>query len=280
MRFVIFLTTVFVFLNRPSLASFDTKKGARPLAMGGAYTAAAFGGDAFYYNPAGLWYNANPMGQAFFSRPFNLTELQTVTFNFTYPYFFGNVSANAESYGYDLYRETTLSLAYANVYKERVAMGVVINYNHLAIKNAGSAAAVGLDFGILVRPLRMLTVGAMVRNINHPSIKKDVLPQAFTVGACFQIMDHFRLMADAYKDVRYPTDIRVGGEYTFMEKFIIRSGLGSDPSRFCGGFGLDLGLAVLDYGFNTHQELGMTHALSLSFHIDRKPSRSLQPSLR
>ncbi len=279
-RRALFIVTGVLCITGVARASFDTKKGARPLGMGGAFVAVANTGDAMYYNPAGLWQIANPYAQTFYSAPYNLKELGTTVFNFTYPMTFGNGSLNFESYGYDVYRETTLGFAYSGSFREKLIYGAVINYDHLSIRDAGSASTVGVDLGLLFRPHERMTVGFSARNVNRPSIKGDALPQTFSTGLSVRMIDPLLLHADVYKDVRFPADMRFGAEYQFFDKLFLRLGVATEPSRFSAGLGFDFGKGVIDYAIYSHSDLGVTHAVSASFHIRRKPARTIQSSYR
>ncbi len=257
-------------------ASFDTKKGARPLGMGGAFTAAANSGDAVYYNPAGLWLISNPNVQAFYSVPFNISDLTTAAFNFTYPAAFGNGTINFESYGFDLYRETTIGLAYSQSFRQKLIFGLAFNYYYLAIRNGGSAGTPGMDIGLLFKPHEKITLGFSSKNMNRPSISHDKLPQVFCLGVSYRILDALTLNTDIYKDVKFPTDIRAGAEYQFLGKLFLRIGVASEPSRFSAGLGFDFGPAAIDYAIYSHPDLGVTHAVSASLHLHRKPLRQIK----
>ena len=264
------------FISPQIHASFDTKKGARPLGMGGAFVAAANTGDALYYNPAGLWLISNPTVLTFYSIPFDIRDLTTAACNFTYPAPIGNATISIESFGFDLYRETTVGFAYSQSFRQRLVYGIAVNYDHLAIKNGGASATIGVDAGFLFKPHEKITVGFSSRNLNRPSIAHDKLPQVFLLGLSYRILDALTLNTDIYKDVKFPTDIRAGAEYQFAEKFWLRIGTGSEPSRFSAGLGFDFGAGTIDYAVYSHPELGVTHALSVSLHVHRNPPREIK----
>lgn len=279
-RKVIQAIVILLFLSRTVFASFDTKKGARPLGMGGTFVAVANTGDAMYYNPAGLWQIGNPYAQAYYSAPFNLKDLGTTAFNFTYPSSFGNGTINFESFGSDLYRETTIGLAFSRSFRGKLIYGVVLNYDHLNIKDAGSAGTIGCDMGLMFRPHEMVTVGFAARNINRPKIEEDALPQTFSMGTGIRMIDHLLLSVDVYKDIKFPTDVRFGAEYQFFEKLFLRVGMAREPSLFSAGLGFDFGKGAVDYAIYSHPDLGVTHAISASFHIQRLPARVIKSSYR
>jgi hypothetical protein len=273
--FCFFLPLAFL-ITKTTYASFDNKKGARPLGMGGAFVAAANSGDALYYNPAGLWLINYPLIQAFYSVPFNITDLTTAACTVTYPSKLGNGTVNFESYGFELYRETTLSLAYSQAFRQKLIYGIVLNVDHLTIKNGGSASTVGMDAGLLFKPNEKITLGFSARNINRPSIAREALPQVVSFGLSYGVLEALTLNADLVKDIKFPADIRVGAEYQFFGKLFIRIGTASEPSRFSAGIGLDFGAGAMDYAVYSHSDLGVTHAVSLSFHLHRRTSHEIK----
>lgn len=274
------LSLFFLLLFQPLHASFDTKKGTRPLGIGGAFTGLANSVDAVYYNPAGLWLLSAPAGLVYYSAPFGLKDLQTVSGVGVYPMPWGTPAVHVESYGFDLYRETTLGATFSRSIGERLAWGATVNYYHLRIQDAGSASALGLDAGLLTRPHEKLSIGFFARNVNRPSIAGEKLPQIFSMGAAVAATSFLTIAVDAYKDVRFPVDVRVGTEYRFLDRFSLRAGMSSDPSRFSAGAGFEAGPAIFDYAFYTHPDLGVTHAFSVGFRIGKTPLRELIPGTR
>ncbi len=274
------LSLLVLLFNLPLHASFDTKKGTRPLGIGGAFTGLANSTDAVYYNPAGLWLLASPAGHVYYSAPFGLKDLQTVSGVGVYPMSWGTPGVHVESYGFDLYRETTLGVTLSRTIGERLAWGTTVNYYHLRIQDAGSAQTIGLDAGLLTRPHDKLSIGFFARNINRPAIAGEKLPQIFNVGAAVTATSFLTIAVDVAKDVRFPVDVRVGAEYRFLDRFSLRAGMSSDPSRFSAGAGFEAGPAVFDYALYTHPDLGVTHAFSVGFRMGKNSLRELIPGTR
>ncbi len=275
--FGLFLQLHFM-VSGTAVASFDTKKGARPLGMGGAFVAHANTGDAVYYNPAGLWQIDCFHAQMFYSAPFNMSELNTLTANATYPAGFGNMTANFETYGFDLYRETSFGAAFSQSFRKKLVYGILISYHHLYIKNGGSSGAAGIDAGLMFKPHDHLTLGFYTRNLNRPRIAREPLPVVFAAGLSYSGIEKLRINLDAHKDIKFKADLRMGIEYQLIRQLFLRSGVSSEPSRFSAGFGFDFGSGVIDYAFYTTPGLGVTHAVSTSFYLNRQPDKKIRSS--
>lgn len=256
-------------------ASFDTRKGARALGMAGAFTGQSNSPDAVFYNPAGLWQLASLSGQGFYSAPFNLRELTTASFVVALPIASGSSAASVESFGFDLYRETSLAASYALAFRQRWAVGVNVRYHHVTIRSAGSASTLGVDVGALIKPHTIVQFGFMARNLNKPSIAGESLPQVLVFGTSLCPVDRLTVNVDVYKDWRFPTDVRAGMEFQLHRTLAVRMGIGREPSRVSAGMGIDFTLGQLDYALDIHPELGITHAVSASFTLGRRSSRSL-----
>ncbi len=255
----------------------DGRKGARSLGMGGAYTGLANSPEAAYYNPAGMWFQSSAAGLVYYSAPFGLRELQTVTGVVSYPTQWGNGALIIESFGFELYRETTVGLTYAGSFRERMAYGVTAHYEHVRIERGGTGSTMGIDAGILTRPHNKLWIGIAGRNLNRPRIDGESLPQVLSLGMAVEPMKDLVLTADAVKDVRFRIDFRVGAEYRILNALFLRLGMSSDPSRFSAGLGLDAGFGIVDYALYTHPDLGVTHAISATIRFGRNPLRDLIP---
>ncbi len=266
-----------MFVQSSLLASFDTQKGARPLGLAGAFVAIADNPDAVYYNAAGLWQINQWSAQAFYSAPFNMRDLSTISFVMAFPWKRGTAGAMFESYGFDLYRETTLSVSYAYAFRNRFAAGVSVNYYHLSIHSGGQAGIAGASVGALFRPHSLVQIGCQARNITRPRIAGEVLPQSMVFGVGIMPSEQVTIGLDAYKDFRFPTDVRGGVEYRPHPALALRVGVGRDPSRLSAGLGIHLKLARLDYAIYTHPELGVTHAISAGITLNKRESRRLEP---
>ena len=127
-----------------------------------------------------------------------------------------------------------------------------------------------LDVGLLLQLSPKWKWGVSTRNLTQSEIGKDnePLPQIFQTGISVKILDIIRLNCDAYKDVRFPLDMRCGAEFRPFQNLLVRLGFGTEPTRLATGMGLSLGKLRWDYAFYTHSDLGLTHQMSVSFFLN------------
>jgi hypothetical protein len=253
-------------------AGFERRdQGARPIGMGGAFVAIADNAWAIIFNPAGLTQLGGDEIAAFYSpQPFGMTELSLASFALVHPTSYGEVGFSVNRFGFDLYREVSGILSYANSYRDIFSFGINLTYNSLAIKNYGSTSTIGVDIGILTTVTRGLHWGFFAANVNVPSIgqAKEKLPQLFASGLSFRPADGLLLGLDVIKDVRYPALLRGGLEYKVVDPVSLRVGVGNNPTKFSSGLGIHYSFVHFDYAMTTHPDLGLSHHFSVAVDLN------------
>ncbi len=249
----------------------------RARAMGEATVATTNDAWAFYYNPAML--PLVPVAQA---------ELTTVTPNglsfnrlssaglaAPLPGRGGALAVGWRRYAVefeevDLTSENTLSVAHGfrlfadastaaylgwtlNFYNATFSRTIGLSGDGTDGVEPGSAWAVGLDVGAVVKVYDRTRLGFFTRNLNSPTIGDDSeeLSRQVGVGLAYEpypgvisafdmrttLGDRFRFCGGLEFNVVAPLDLRVGVE--------------TEPNKLSGGFGIHLPVLTLDYGFST-----------------------------
>jgi hypothetical protein len=245
----------------------NTDVGARPTALGGAFTSLSDNSLAIFYNPSGLGQVKYREFSAFYSpAPFGLTDLSTASISYSEPLSFGTIGAAFKTYGFDLYRENNFIVSYGNSYKKKIYYGANINLYNLHIQNYNNATAFGLDIGAMAYIARFLQWGFIGKNITGTKIgeAKEKIAQVYRTGFTFQPEDKIRVIGEVEKDVRYPLSVRGGLEYSVIDFLDLRFGVGSQPTIFSAGIGLNYNLFSFDYAFTKSEDLGFTHLGTVS----------------
>jgi hypothetical protein len=138
------------------------------------------------------------------------------------------------------------------------------------------------DFGVLYRTgYRSLNIGMSVRNFS-PSVTYEEesfeAPLLLSIGASFNIMDlsasasdmhSFLVTAEAGHPRSYDEQIRLGGEYRFMNILSLRAGyiFPTDEQGISAGAGLNLEVSGLkfgaDYAYSAYGDLGNVNLLGI-----------------
>lgn len=254
-----------------------TEHGARPLGMAGAFVALSDNVWAPFFNPAGLrLMNWREVAVFYSPQPFGLKELAHGSISYVEPTSIGAFGFSARTYGFELYREVTATVSYANAYRNVLFYGANISYYHLSISNYGSDGTIGIDIGILAYITDYLRWGFCAINMNMPTIgqAKEKLPQVYTTGLSFNPLSELVMNLDVQKDVKYPASVRFGVEYEIFDMLALRTGVANNPSKFSAGLGVRYSIIEFDYALYTHQELGLTHQISVGISFGGEGGRS------
>lgn len=241
-----------VALSGPAGAAFlDSGWGARPLGMGGAFTAVADGANATLYNPAGI--AGTDCQEVSFMSAKLFTGLDGVEigqnyFGYVYPLSpaAGNLGITwASLYTPELYREDTFALSYAHglgrafgLENSRVSLGANLKYlkhEYTTDRRSTSDPVFGsglgrgnfsLDAGALVDFQEAgVSLGCMSKNVNSPDVglkTEDKVPNENVLGFAF----YQRRLANNILPLEY---------FTFSLDLVLRSGPGSGTGSVRAG---------------------------------------------
>jgi hypothetical protein len=254
-------------LIQSAIGGFErTETGARAAGFGNAYIALAGEVSGVSYNPSGIARLQRGQVSCYYSpQPFGLSELAVASISAAIPLSVGTVGLSARRYGFELYREVSVTATYARIIADSY-FGFNLHYDAVHIKNYGTAGTVGVDVGLIVPLMKKLHWGLAVRNINSPTIgtRKENLPRVFTSGVAYFPVPDLTLLLDIQKELSFAPSTRFGFEYWILNSIAIRSGVTEKPTQFSAGLGLKYQFIQFDYAVAMHQELGWTHSISLT----------------
>jgi competence ComEA-like helix-hairpin-helix protein len=269
-----FIMTVVIghLLHLPVAAQFEHRPlGAVPAVSGG-------GPHRFAADPWGAY--GNPSFYAYFAVPvislthvpgrFGLEELRSSAATVLLPGNIATAALTAHRFGFELYRETTLSLSAARLFGDRLAGGIGIDWHTLSVARYGSAWTVGLTGGMTVKLTEDIYAGFSFINLNRPAIGEDryLLPQVMIATASYRPHPLVMLTTEIRKDILHPAEIGIGVDYLVAEGFSIRAGVNENPAIAAGGFSVSKWNTEIAYGLQWHFELGQTHFITLSYIFD------------
>ncbi len=254
------------------LASFEEfQTDARLYGMAGAGVAVSDMPGSNLYNPALPAFAADLSVSSGSSRPFGLADLTAFSGSYAYrkdKIGTGVVLATLGSY---LYRENYLKGIFSIKPIEKVSLGVSINCYQLAIERYGSAASVGLDFGLLGKPVEWMSLGIKAANVNRPTIGQggEELYQSLSFGAAVQPLDRLIFSFQLHAQRDWPCQVRIGQEYIYRNLLAIRAGFNDRPNMTSLGFGVIYKNLRFDYAVRTHADLGLSHCISVNYITQR-----------
>ncbi|MFI5347274.1 MAG: PorV/PorQ family protein [Elusimicrobiota bacterium] len=271
--------------------------GARPLAMGGAFSAVDTGADAnaVNWNPAALGFVDKANVTASYSSLF-VDENQGY-FGYAAPVGKGG-GVWAGGFNYlgvsNIERRSTTdtetpigtfdnqnyaaSLSYARAFGENVTAGGTLKYVRTSL-DALKESAMAVDAGVLVRtPVEHLTVGGTMRNLGT-NIGPDSMPLTFKGGAAYKLLHDKLVLAS---DIDWLTTERrgywsLGTEYWVSGNLAVRAGYqlghGADQLQsklvgFGAGMGVKFSRFTMDYAFIPYGDLGDTHRMTIGLRFE------------
>lgn len=269
--------------------------GARPAALGGAYTAIAGDVDAMYYNPSGLaqlsrreigathaeWLLGTRFDFIGFAQP---TAHGTFGLGVTRLASGGQEGrdGNRQATGGFEAADTAYTLSYSRKLPDRRSSSAGANLKLLRSEIGGySAQTVAVDLGVQHRLSdKPLSLGAAVLNIGQGMKfmeQRDPLPLTLSIGGAYRIAGPLNVAVDVSREIHdQRTDIGIGTEYALLPSFALRMGYASQHTGRAGdsgalgtfgGLGAGLGISRksyrIDYTFIPLGDLGSVQRLSL-----------------
>jgi len=282
---------------------------ARSIAMGGAFTAEKDHGFAAFYNPAWAAFLTNrQVGLSYSSMSLD-RRLSGLNFATPLPPTAGLGIAWVSAGVTDIQgrnsagekttmmqtSEDALMISFAQRILPWFSFGanIKILQNQLPINESYKGSGIGFDIGLLIKSGKSTTFGLMVQDINsmynwdsgdlyaEGRIYSEYFPTIYRLGTRF-IFKNIRVVADAGFITNYrlgkkiENDIfvnllpRVGIEYTYLDLYYFRGGLGN--GRIAFGWGLEYDLinnndSRIDYTFSMDWASQLAHTLSYAFNF-------------
>ena len=265
--------------------------GARPTGMGEAFT--AISGDIFslYWNPAGVARHTGTEFAFMHNQWFQDVSLEYAAFCFGYKKNVFGLSltlsqvANLERregptenpISYFDEHDMSLGFSWARKINDKLDLGISTKFLYEKI-DFSSATGLGFDLGGIYRLRSNIQIGGAILNLGS-KIKFEQesfnLPARYKIGAAYlghekYFNGDFILSMDLVKPNDNDLKVHLGGEYTYKEKFTLRSGyqIGYDDRNISLGLGLKIKKYAIDYAFVPFSsDLGNSHRISINLKL-------------
>lgn len=270
---IVFLLAALMLLGWQSVVAFEAhgRAGARQTGMGGASVSLA---DVWSLtnNPAGIAALQSTSAGIAFQNRFFMKELSQRSGVVAMPSSLGTFGLGFTQFGYRLYNENFVRLAYARNLHPNFRAGLGFNYIYVQAGNEYPARqAVAFELGVQQRINRQLSMGAYLFNPARAGISEntnDRLPMVMRFGLGFHFTDQLYGLAEVEKQSDRKPDIRAGLEYQYQQ-FFLRTGVAVNPSIFTFGMGMHMGSFSIDISAGLHQQLGTTLQAGMQFNLNK-----------
>lgn len=255
---------LFALLPSSAHAAFEFQPiGAHTSGAGDAGVALATGAAGAYWNPAALAWGKRLSLFGMYDRPFGIAELATHAFSAGLKIGPHGLGARYTGFGFALYKEQVLGLAYGLRVFQQLSLGLGIRALQLSTAGMPTQHWMVFDAGIRLQMRENVFLGAAIWNAGgrHTSL----LGQGGTVGMGIVVLPRAVLVADIQKEANFPTGAGIGVIYHIHPQLVLRTGAGSRPERLSAGFGLRKNGFAIDYAAVWHTVLGITHRASVIY---------------
>ncbi|MFD2036766.1 hypothetical protein ACFSKL_18320 [Belliella marina] len=198
---------------------------------------------------------------------FNLNELTTLA---------AGVAINTEklrygicasSYGGEHFNQQNLGIGISNQLGI-ASLGVKVNYFQTNIEGFGRSGRPVVEFGGMAELGPNLFFGAHIFNLTNSKLGGqaiDRLPTVVRSGISYRPSEKLMVNIEAEKDILLDPLIKLGIEYSLLDKLWMRSGFNTNPSNLFFGIGFRPRNFTIDYAMTQNQYLGNTHHFSFGY---------------
>jgi hypothetical protein len=185
------------------------------------------------------------------------------------PVAFGSFGAGMSAFGDDLYNEQAASMAFAHTLG-LASLGLRADMIQLRIDGSNAIRTFGISIGTIAKLTPRLSVGGCARNINLPQWSHgQPLPVVLSAGVLYRPSDNFLLVAEAEKNIDFDPTLKGAMEYSFRQKFFVRTGVNLFPNAGFGGIGLRTWRLAFDYALRFGYLPGYAQQLSVGFNAGK-----------
>ncbi|MEO5569828.1 MAG: hypothetical protein ABIT08_16375 [Bacteroidia bacterium] len=264
---------IYLALISSSFSSFagneSIQAGGRSAALAGASVTYADVWAAFH-NQAGLAYITKFSAGAFNENSFLLSELSTRGIAVALPLKdLGVFGVSMSYFGYNLYNEKKVGLAYAKSFGDNISASIQLDYFGTFISEGyGSNSAIAVEAGFRAQILPKLFLGAHVFNPTRSSLADyddEKIPTVLKGGLSYLFSDKVTVSIESEKNMDADNIFKTGIEYHIVKILYIRGGVSTNPTKTAFGFGFDFESLKFDIAASYHQQLGYTPNVSLTY---------------
>jgi hypothetical protein len=221
-----------------------------------------------FNNQAGLAFNKTFSFGFNYENRFSIKELGTRTAAITIPAGRVSIGVVYSNFGYSDFKRQMIGVACGMPVSNNLTAGIQIDY--FSVRTSGdynNYQVLTCETGIIVTPSDNVKIGVHIFNPVPNSLRKADIPAELRIGAGVNLSKELFAGIETRMSTGQKLFIRTGFEYEAAKNFLLRGGFATENNSFCFGAGYRVGLSIIEFGFATHEKLGVTSSVSLIFEI-------------
>lgn len=223
------------------------------------------------HNQAGLARMENLAVGVYFENRFLAEELNFGAGAVVYPTRSGVLGVSFTYFGFELYNETKIGLAYARDFGERFSIGMQLNYQNTSIgENYGNKGNITAELGAIFHLLPQLSIGAHIFNPARAKIgdfADERIPTILKTGLGYEFSERVLVVVEAEQSINHEPVFKAGIEYQIIDPLYVRGGIGTNPNSNSFGFGLEMKNLQIDLATSYHYILGYSPQISMIYNF-------------
>jgi hypothetical protein len=211
-------------------------------------------------NPAGIALQQNIAAGIAYENRLLMKELGLKSVAVLVPVKFGVLGLSYNQFGYNLYNENKLGLAYAKAFGPGLRIGLQLDYLSTRFAEGYEGLNnVTFELGVQSNINEKFVVGAYIFNPVRARLSEytdERIPVILRFGLSYHFTEKLMGVADIEKNFDFDPDLRLGLEYLLNETFYLRTGVAVNPGLFTFGTGMQISGLRFDIAASLHQVLG------------------------
>ncbi len=206
---------------------------------------------------------------AYYENRFEVKELSTKAFHFNYPTQLGTFSMNYTQFGFNLYKETKIGIAYSRALGKHFWAGLQFDQIRQELNQSyGSQSKYTFEAGILAEIFPDIHLGFHIFNPSQTNFTtadyEDKIPCTARFGLSWKMSDQTIITSEIEKDLDHDMRSKFGIEYGITEKISLRAGVYNHPNSISMGMGFSFKIVKANISFSRHPVLGYTPSADIN----------------
>ncbi|MCF8400968.1 MAG: hypothetical protein K9G45_06330 [Bacteroidales bacterium] len=222
-----------------------------------------------HHNQAGMTATEKLCFGAAYENRFLVEELGFKSFAVIIPAKPGTFGISLSQFGYSIFRESKVGIAYAKKLWSNISLGIQLDYLNISLGGEyGSKDVYTFEIGMQAEISEKIRIGAHVFNpvrARLSDFQDERIELIYQTGLVYSFSDELIASVEAEKYIDHPLNLKTGLEYNFKEKFYLRGGIATKPASWAMGFGMKLQNFSINLASLCHQVLGFSPTVSVQY---------------